>query len=169
MTKIAPCDGRHLAVTQHSRRSAASCLAIAVLIPAMAVFATATLESTVARAAVPLDVVEQIAGVPTLAPVLKRVTPAVVNIEIKVRAAPEAAPAKLRTKIRRSPNVPETAAQREIASAGSGVVFDARKGLIVTNNHVIANADQILVILTDGRELRAWLVGTDPATDVAII
>jgi len=51
---------------------------------------------------------------------------------------------------------------------GSGWVWSA-DGLIVTNNHVVANADALVVRLSDGRELAAEVVGTDPATDVALL
>lgn len=54
-------------------------------------------------------------------------------------------------------------------SLGSGVIFDAEKGLVLTNNHVIQSADEITVSLTDGRSFQAELVGSDPATDVALI
>jgi hypothetical protein len=52
---------------------------------------------------------------------------------------------------------------------GSGVVFDARRGLIITNSHVINHADDIKVRFTDGRALPARRVGADPETDVAVI
>lgn len=51
---------------------------------------------------------------------------------------------------------------------GSGFVFDPR-GYILTNNHVVANADRVLVTMVDGREYTAKVVGTDPNTDVAVI
>ena len=51
---------------------------------------------------------------------------------------------------------------------GSGFVFDAR-GYILTNNHVVADADRVLVTMVDGREYTASVVGTDPQTDVAVI
>jgi Do/DeqQ family serine protease len=53
-------------------------------------------------------------------------------------------------------------------SQGSGVVVDGR-GYIVTNNHVVENADTITVRTNDDRELKAKLVGRDPATDLAVI
>ena len=59
--------------------------------------------------------------------------------------------------------------ERKTQALGSGVIIDAKRGLVVTNNHVIANADQIAVKLHDGRVLHAKLVGTDPDTDVAVI
>jgi serine protease Do/serine protease DegQ len=52
---------------------------------------------------------------------------------------------------------------------GSGVIFDAKRGLVLTNNHVIHRADEITVSLTDGRSFQAELIGSDPATDVALI
>jgi Do/DeqQ family serine protease len=55
------------------------------------------------------------------------------------------------------------------AGAGSGVIFDARAGLIITNNHVIEDADEITVTLNDRREYEAELVGTDPDTDIALL
>ena len=54
-------------------------------------------------------------------------------------------------------------------SLGSGVIVDAGKGYILTNNHVVAGADDIRVTLTDGRSFKAKLIGTDPATDIAVI
>jgi len=51
---------------------------------------------------------------------------------------------------------------------GSGVIIDKR-GYIVTNNHVVRNANEITVTLVDEREFRCLVVGTDPATDLAVI
>ncbi|MGD0090706.1 MAG: trypsin-like peptidase domain-containing protein [Planctomycetota bacterium] len=52
---------------------------------------------------------------------------------------------------------------------GSGFVFDAAKGYIMTNNHVVAEGDRWVVRLSDKRELKATLVGTDPQTDIAVL
>jgi Do/DeqQ family serine protease len=109
------------------------------------------------------------APIPTLAPLVKRVTPSVVNIAIKGRIAQEQNPLLNDPFFRKFFNVPETPAEREISAAGSGVIVDAREGLIVTNNHVVEHADEISVTLTDGRRLQAKRVGADPDTDVAII
>lgn len=54
-------------------------------------------------------------------------------------------------------------------SLGSGFVVDAEKGLIVTNNHVIADADQIEVNFSDGKKIKAKLLGTDTKTDIAVL
>ena len=109
------------------------------------------------------------AAIPTLAPLVKKVTPSVVNIAIKGRIAQEQNPLLNDPFFRKFFNVPETPAEREISAAGSGVIVDARQGFIVTNNHVVEHADEISVTLTDGRRLQAKRVGADPDTDVAII
>ncbi len=60
------------------------------------------------------------------------------------------------------------APERKITSLGSGFVIDA-KGIVVTNNHVIADADEIMVIFPDGKELKAEVIGRDPKTDIALL
>lgn len=57
---------------------------------------------------------------------------------------------------------------RKVRSLGSGFVID-EKGIIVTNNHVIAGADEIMVKFTDGTELEAVVIGKDPKIDIAIL
>jgi len=59
--------------------------------------------------------------------------------------------------------------ERKQRSLGSGVIIDPQKGYILTNNHVIANADEITVRLDDGKEYNAEVVGRDPKTDLALI
>jgi serine protease Do len=59
--------------------------------------------------------------------------------------------------------------QRQVQSLGSGFVIDAAEGIVVTNNHVIADADEIEVNFSDGSKLKAELVGTDPKTDIAVL
>jgi serine protease Do len=90
---------------------------------------------------------------PTLAPILKKVTPAVVKIEIRGRAPASGANAR----------------RREIHEVGSGVVYDASQGLIITNHHVIDHADEITITLTEGRVLSAKRVGSDPDFDLALV
>jgi serine protease Do/serine protease DegQ len=107
--------------------------------------------------------------IPTLAPLLRRVTPSVVNIAINGRVAQEQNPLLNDPFFRRFFNIPEQPAEQEIRAAGSGVIFDAAKGLIITSNHVMEHADEIAVTLTDGRRLQAARVGADPETDVAVI
>ncbi|TIV35243.1 MAG: trypsin-like serine protease, partial [Mesorhizobium sp.] len=58
---------------------------------------------------------------------------------------------------------------QKVQSLGSGFVIDAEQGIVVTNNHVIADADDIEVNFSDGITLKATLVGTDTKTDVAVL
>ncbi len=58
---------------------------------------------------------------------------------------------------------------RRVQSLGSGFVIDAAEGIVITNNHVIADADEIEVNFADGGKLMAELVGTDPQTDIAVL
>jgi len=116
-----------------------------------------------ANASVPLPVVQQASGMPTLAPILKRITPAVVGISTKSRAS------EGNTQQRKARDAKAAAVDQQARAAGSGVVIDTRQGLVITNNHVVDRAEEITVQLADGRELAAKLVGGDPDTDVAVI
>ena len=58
---------------------------------------------------------------------------------------------------------------QQVQSLGSGFVIDAAQGIIVTNNHVIDDADEIEVNFSDGSKLKAELVGTDTKTDIAVL
>ena len=106
---------------------------------------------------------------PSLAPMLEQVTPAVVNIATEGKVQVRLNPLFSDPFFRRFFNVPDQPVERKTQSLGSGVIVDAKRGLVVTNNHVIANALQITVTLSDGRQLEAELVGTDPQTDVAVV
>lgn len=59
--------------------------------------------------------------------------------------------------------------QQKFMALGSGVIIDAAKGYVVTNNHVVDNASSIKVQLSDGRKLDAKIVGKDPRSDIALI
>ncbi|MFW5427154.1 MAG: Do family serine endopeptidase [Methylophagaceae bacterium] len=104
---------------------------------------------------------------PTLAPMLDRVRGAVVNISTVTQ---------VRVRKRRNPfflhyfdQTPATIKTQKRQGLGSGVVFDAEAGLILTNAHVIKGADKITITLKDGREAEAKVVGTDKGSDVAVI
>lgn len=58
--------------------------------------------------------------------------------------------------------------ERKEKSLGSGVIVDPN-GLIATNNHVVVQADEIVVLLSDKREFKGRLIGTDPKTDIAVV
>jgi len=130
-------------------------------------FAAAALLAAPAQAAFPA--IDQKDGVPTLAPLLRKVTPGVVNIAVKSRIRIPQSPLMADPFFRRFFDLPEVPQERETQSVGSGVIVDAAKGYILTNHHVVADADEIMVTLTDRRRIKAKLVGSDPATDIALL
>jgi len=106
-------------------------------------------------------------GLPTLAPILEKVTPAVVNIAV-LQATPEEENPLMRDPFfRRFFGMPQQA-EPQIA-AGSGVIVDAKNGYVVTNAHVVKDAREIQITLKDNRRLPAKLVGADPGTDIAVL
>lgn len=116
-------------------------------------------------------------GMPSLAPMLENVTPAVVIVSTAQTQSMQM-PRSLRNldedDLRRFFSDPSNQRQipessRQLRGMGSGVIVDAEQGYIVTNHHVIANADVINVSLQDGREFKASLIGSDPSTDVALL
>jgi serine protease Do/serine protease DegQ len=107
-------------------------------------------------------------GIPTLAPVITEVTPAVVNISTVSRSAAETNPLLRDPFFRRFFDVPDRP-QRQERAAGSGVIVDARNGYVLTNNHVIRGAQEVIVTLKDRRQLKAKLIGADPGTDIAVL
>ena len=110
------------------------------------------------------------AGVPSLAPMLEDVTPAVVNI-YTISETEEKTQQIDDPFLRKFFNIPgqQKSKKKNRAGLGSGVIINSKKGYIITNNHVIARAKDIKVKLQDGREFKATLVGSDPASDVAVI
>lgn len=106
---------------------------------------------------------------PSLAPILDEVTPAVVNIATKNSIQQRENPLLQDPFFRRFFQIPQTPTKRSSQSLGSGVIVDAQKGLIITNHHVIGKADEITVTLRDGRSFNATVVGSDPESDVAVI
>jgi Do/DeqQ family serine protease len=108
-------------------------------------------------------------SLPSLAPMLGQITPAVVNIATEGRVQMRQNPLLEDPFFRFFFNFPDQPLERKTQSLGSGVIVDAERGLVITNNHVIANADQIAVNLRDGRKLEAKLVGADPETDITVI
>ena len=108
-----------------------------------------TLFSLGAYAALPVSVGGK--SVTSLAPLVEAASPAVVNIQV--------------TQVRRD----RFGRSGEVGGAGSGVIVDATNGYILTNHHVVAQADEIRVALSDGRTLDAEIVGSDDGTDIALI
>jgi Do/DeqQ family serine protease len=99
---------------------------------------------------------------PSLAPMLEKVTPAVVNIYTKQVV-------RVRNPIAEFFGGPGFPQERVQQSLGSGVIVDATRGLILTNNHVVEGADAVSVTLDDGRTFEAKPIGSDADTDVAVI
>ncbi len=133
----------------------------AALLTVVAIFVFAV---TPVRAAMPSD------SVPTLAPLIKKVSPAVVNIAtsgtVEIDRSPFFDDPFFRRFFGDRPQQPQ---QRQTQSVGSGVIINAAKGYVLTNSHVVAKADEIIITLTDRRQLKAELVGHDPGTDVAVL
>ena len=109
--------------------------------------------------------------VPSLAPMLKTVLPTVVNIAVSSKVQIQN-PLLNDPFFRRFFNVPpgqQQPQEREEQAIGSGVIVDAAKGYVLTNNHVVEHADKIKVRLNDDRQFDAKLIGTDPQTDLAVL
>ncbi|WP_144811353.1 Do family serine endopeptidase [Aerolutibacter ruishenii] len=119
--------------------------------------------STPMTAVLPASVGNQ--TLPTLAPMLARVTPAVVSVHTKqrVRVSPFGSDPIFRRMF------PELTQERINESLGSGVIVDAQRGLVLTNHHVIEGADAVSVTLADGRTLKADFIGSDADTDIAVM
>ena len=106
---------------------------------------------------------------PTLAPMLEQVTPAVVNIATTGHVRIQENPLFSDPFFRHFFDLPQQPRERQTQSLGSGVLVDADKGYILTNNHVIDRADEIKVTLRNGETHLAKLIGTDPDSDIAVI
>lgn len=120
-------------------------------------------------------------SIPSLADMLDKVRPAVVSISVEGKAKDKQSQGRNRMR-----DLPEEfqfffgdmfgdrfggqdAAPRQFRGLGSGVIINAEKGYVITNNHVIKDADKITIQLDDGREFKAKLVGADPQSDVALV
>jgi serine protease Do/serine protease DegQ len=107
-------------------------------------------------------------AMPSLAPLVERVSPAVVNIRVNQTVSTGSPFGD--DAFRRFFGLPDMpGGQREVASAGSGVIIDADRGFILTNHHVVESADEIQISLIDGELLDAEVVGSDAATDIALL
>jgi DegQ peptidase. Serine peptidase. MEROPS family S01B len=106
---------------------------------------------------------------PSLAPMLEKVLPAVVSVQVEGTATPAQAgqvPDELKKYF--GDDAPNEQPQ-PFEGLGSGVIIDAAKGYVLTNNHVVNQAEKISVQLNDGREFDAKLVGSDDQTDIALL
>jgi serine protease Do/serine protease DegQ len=149
------------------RRPAPARLLVAT---ALALSLTAAAAPAGAQNSRPLPAAVDGQALPSLAPMIKRVSPAVVNIATRGTVAAPRNPLLDDPFFRRFFDVPDQGPrQRQFQSAGSGVVIDAKQGLIVTNAHVVENASDITVTTLDGRDYKAELVGADAPSDVAVL
>jgi len=137
------------------------------------VISTALLSSTIALTSLPASANLPFAvggqTLPSLAPMLEEVTPAVVLISVKGTHevkdnVPEAFKFFFGDPRNRGPQQ-----EKEFRGLGSGVIIDSDEGYIVTNNHVIAEASEIVVTLKDGRQLEAKKIGSDEYSDIALL
>jgi len=117
-------------------------------------------------AAIPSQVPGQ-AAIPSLAPMLEKVLPAVVSVQVEGTATQsQKVPEELKKFF--GEEMPDQPAQ-PFEGLGSGVIIDAAKGYVLTNNHVINQAQKISVQLNDGREFDAKLIGGDDQSDIALL
>ena len=106
---------------------------------------------------------------PSLAPLLKTITPSVVSIAIRRRMTDDELAMMNDPAFRDQLVLPLPPGERNIYGAGSGVIVDAEQGFIVTGSHVVEGADEIVVILNDGRRFTATPVGADAELDIAVV
>ncbi|GHD96371.1 serine endoprotease DegQ [Pseudocitrobacter faecalis] len=120
----------------------------------------------VASASIPTQVPGQ-GALPSLAPMLEKVLPAVVSVQVEGTAAPsQRVPEELKKFFgEEGGNEPA----QPFEGLGSGVIIDAAKGYVLTNNHVISQAQKISIQLNDGREFDAKLIGSDDQSDIALL
>ena len=137
--------------------------ALATLFATFGLVATALAQPALPRQAAPgLN-----GAMPSLAPIVNQTAAGVVNISTTARGNDGDNPMFNDPFFRRFFGQPDR--PRESQASGSGVIVDAGKGYVLTNNHVIKGATKIVVTLRDRRELTAKLIGTDPATDIALL
>jgi Do/DeqQ family serine protease len=142
-------------------------------------FAAATLASALILASAPVYAAlpaapAEAAPMPSLAPIVKRVSPAVVNIATKgtIKEQPgQRNPLMDDPFFRRFFDAPPDSRPREheFQSAGSGVIVDAKNGYIITNHHVVENASEITITLLDNRSFSAKVIGSDEGADIAVL
>lgn len=122
------------------------------------------LASLPAQAALPTQVGDK--ELPSLAPILESVSDAVVNISVAGTKVPEQqVPEAFRFFFDQAPQ----RSTQPFRGLGSGVIIDAEKGYVITNYHVIHQADEIKVTLKNGKEYIATKIGEDKQTDIALL
>jgi len=124
--------------------------------------------TSVSVAALPQAIDDQ--AIVSIAPLVEEVSPAVVNIRVSQKVSNNNSfDNEAFRRFFGLPNRGNQGGTREVSSAGSGVIVDAKRGYILTNHHVVGEADAIQISLMDGTVHDAEIVGSDPATDIAVI
>lgn len=120
------------------------------------------------NAALPLKIDSE--PIPSLAPMLETVTPAVVGISTTSRVAVRENPLFRDPFFRRFFDLPDSQPrERRSQSLGSGVIVDAKNGYVLTNSHVVKEADEISITLQKGKDHKAKVIGTDSESDIAVL
>jgi serine protease Do/serine protease DegQ len=159
-------------LTCNPRPNPRHALAAAALSAASAFAGAVSLRPAPALAALPAAT--EAAPMPSLAPMVKRVSPAVVNIATRgtIKEDPSQRNPLLDDPFfRRFFDAPPDTKphERQFQSAGSGVIVDAKNGYIITNHHVVENASEITITLLDNRSFSAKVIGTDEGADIAVL
>ncbi len=136
-----------------------------LLLSALALCLSLSLSATPAVASIPSQVPGQPAT-PSLAPMLEKVLPAVVSVQVEGTATQTE---KIPEELKKYFGDDAPTAGQPFEGLGSGVIINAAKGYVLTNNHVISQANKISVQLSDGREFDAKLIGSDEQSDIALI
>ena len=138
------------------------------LLSALALSVGLTLSASFqAVASIPGQVADQ-APLPSLAPMLEKVLPAVVSVRVEGTASQGTENPGRIQKSFFGDDLPDQPAQ-PFEGLGSGVIINASKGYVLTNNHVINQAQKISIQLNDGREFDAKLIGSDDQSDIALL
>ena len=141
---------------------------LSVLINTVLLFTTLAMASLPLQAAMPQSVNGQ--TMPSLAPMLEQVTPGVVLISVRgTHEVEQRVPEAFKFFFGNPRQNQGQQKERQFRGLGSGVILDADKGYIVTNSHVINDADEIQITLKDGRQLEAKKIGGDEASDIALL
>lgn len=139
---------------------------LSVLINTVLLSSTIAMASLPAQAGLPQSVNGQ--TMPSLAPMLEHVTPGVVLISVRgTHEVKQRVPDAFKFFFGNPRQGQQQ--ERQFRGLGSGVIINADKGYIVTNNHVINDADEIQITLKDGRQLDAKKIGSDEASDIALL
>src|SRR5271168_130915 len=147
--------------------------AVAALAAALTAMLPAPLGAPAWAGSPPASPAADSAPMPSLAPMVKRISPSVVNIATRgtIKEQPGRNPLLDDPFFRRFFDAPPDARPRErqFKSAGSGVIVDAKNGYIITNHHVVENATEITITLLDNRTFTAKVIGSDEGADVAVL